>query len=379
MGTTDGGPDKPDRLRVELGDRSYDILVGDGLIGRAGPLVAKVLRQPRVVVVTDRTVADRYLTALKASLDAADIQHEAIVLPPGEETKRFTALQALVERLLTLNVDRSTAVVALGGGVIGDIAGFAASITLRGLDLIQIPTTLLAQVDSSVGGKTGINTAHGKNLVGSFHQPRLVLADIRALDTLPPRELLAGYAEVAKYGFIQDAAFFAWLERNGPQVRDGDAAARRRAVRTSCATKAAVVAADEREAGQRALLNFGHTFGHAIEADVQFGPEVRHGEAVAIGMVMAFDLSVHLGLCPSEDAARARRHLASIGLPTDLRALARGRAWNTGALVDHMRRDKKVRDGKISFVLARGIGDAFIATDVNIEAVRDLLDRAIAA
>jgi 3-dehydroquinate synthase len=269
-------------------------------------------------------------------------------------------------------------VIALGGGVVGDLAGFAAAIALRGLDFIQIPTTLLAQVDSSVGGKTGINSRRGKNLIGAFHQPMLVLADVAALDTLPRREVLAGYAEVVKYGLIDDPAFFEWLEQNGSALVDGDEGLRSQAVRTSCAAKAAIVGRDERETGDRALLNLGHTFGHALEAAAGYGKTLLHGEAVAIGMVMAFDLSVRLGLCPEADALRVRKHLSSVGLPTDLHAL-RGPAWRAPELLGHMGKDKKVRDGRITFILVRGIGQAFVARDIQLGEVEALLETALAA
>jgi 3-dehydroquinate synthase len=367
-----------ERIPLALGARSYDILVGPGLIEGAGALMAPVLRRPRTVIVTDSQVSDLFLAQLESSLDRAHIAHEAITLPPGEGTKDFAHLESLLDRLLDLRVERSTTLIALGGGVIGDLAGFAASVALRGIDFVQIPTTLLAQVDSSVGGKTGINTRRGKNLVGSFYQPRLVLADISALATLSTREFLAGYAEVVKYGLIGDAEFFAWLERNGTALLAGDADARRHAVAHSCRAKAATVAADEREEGARALLNFGHTFGHALEAETGFGSELLHGEAVALGMALAFELSARLGLCAPEDAARVRRHFAAIGLPTSLPRSA-GRRWNADALLDHMARDKKVRDGKISFILVRGIGRAFVARDVDPAAVRALLAAAIAA
>jgi 3-dehydroquinate synthase len=365
-------------IQVALGERSYDIVVGRGLLPEAGALMAPAIARPRVFVITDANVAALHLASLTASLDRAGISHDEIVLPPGEATKEFAQLEALLDRLLEARIERTTTLVALGGGVIGDIVGFAASIALRGVEFVQVPTTLLAQVDSSVGGKTGINTRHGKNLVGTFHQPKLVLADVDALATLPRRELLAGYAEVVKYGLINDPAFFAWLEINGRALAEGDIGARRHAVARSCALKSAVVAADERESGGRALLNLGHTFGHALEAETGFGDELLHGEAVALGMVMAFELSARLGYCPPADAARVRRHLASVGLPTALER-GNGRCWEVGRLIEHMSRDKKVRDGHITFVLARGIGKAFIARDVAIEAVHGILDAAIAA
>ena len=302
-------------IQVDLGQRSYEIRVGEGVIQDAGRRLRPVLAQPRVIVITDRTVAPLYLQQLQDSLEREDISCDHIVLPAGEQTKSFDHLRDLADGLLDQSIERGTTLVALGGGVIGDITGFAAGILLRGLDYVQIPTTLLAQVDSSVGGKTGINTRRGKNLVGLFHQPRLVLADVQTLDTLDSRQVRAGYAEVVKYGLIDDPVFFAWLEDNGAAVCGGDHAAQTHAVVTSCKAKAAIVAADEREAGQRALLNLGHTFGHALEAETGYGDTLLHGEAVAIGMVMAFDLSVRLGLCPAGDLERLRRHLNGVGMP----------------------------------------------------------------
>lgn len=365
-------------VRVDLAERSYDILVGRGLIGQIGPLAAPLLQQKRVVVITDRHVARHHLDAVLASFKLADISTESIILPAGEQTKSFSELESLCDRLLAMKIERHTTLVALGGGVIGDLTGFTASIILRGIDFIQVPTTLLAQVDSSVGGKTGINNRHGKNLIGSFYQPKLVLADTDVLDTLPRRELLAGYAEVVKYGLINDAAFFTWLEGHGASLIAGDTAARRQAIVTSCRAKAAIVGADEREAGQRALLNLGHTFGHALEAECGYSSELLHGEAVAMGMVMAFDLSARLGLSPLEDAARLRRHLASLGLPTDPSSI-QGRSWSAARLIEHMGKDKKVKDGRIGFVLARGIGQSFTPVYVDLAEVETLLESAIAA
>lgn len=370
--------DRCDRLQVALGDRSYDIVVGSGLIADAARYLQPLLRERRVFLVTDEIVAPLHLARFEGAMSAAGIAVESVVLPHGEQTKSFEHLEALADRLLEAGVERNSMLVALGGGVVGDLTGFAASIMLRGIDFVQIPTTLLAQVDSSVGGKTGINTRRGKNLVGSFHQPRLVLADIAALATLPRRQLLAGYAEVVKYGLLGDAPFFAWLERHGQAVLNGDADLCREAVMRSCAAKAAIVSQDEREAGRRALLNLGHTFGHALEAECGYSDALLHGEAVAIGMVMAFELSVQLGLCPSGDAARCVRHLASVGLPTTLAAVA-GPGWSVDRLIDHMRHDKKVSGGRLTFVLARGIGDAFVTRDVPLDAVRQLLGTAMAA
>jgi len=365
-------------LRVELGARGYDILVGEGLLGTAGQHIAPIASGRRVFVVTDEEVAKAHLVTLERSLDEAGVAYEALILPPGEGTKDFAHLESLTHRLLAMNLERGSLLVAFGGGVIGDLVGFAASILLRGLDFVQIPTTVLAQVDSSVGGKTGINTPQGKNLVGSFHQPRLVLADTWVLRTLPKRELLAGYAEVVKYGLINDADFFHWLEDHGLAIIEGDPTARRHAILTSCAAKAAIVAEDERESGVRALLNLGHTFGHALEAEVGYDQRLLHGEAVAIGLVLAFELSSGLGLCPAADAAAVRRHLAAVGLPTELEAVP-GVVWSVEALIDHMGRDKKVRDGKVCFVLVRGIGEAFVTTDVAIEDVAAMLTGELAA
>jgi 3-dehydroquinate synthase len=369
-------------VHVDLGERSYRIVVGEEVLSEVGARMREVLPAPRVVIITDTNVAPLYLEPLQASLDAAGIRHAHVILPAGEHTKRFSQLESLAERVLDEGIERTTALIALGGGVVGDITGFAAGVLLRGLPYIQVPTTLLAQVDSSVGGKTGINTRQGKNLVGLFHQPRLVLADVATLASLDPRQLRAGYAEVVKYGLIGDQDFFGWLESSGPAVCRGDRAAQQQAVLVSCAAKAAVVAGDEREAGQRALLNLGHTFGHALEAETGFGDALLHGEAVAIGMVLAFDLSVRLGLCPADDADRVRRHLAATGLPTALGAApggGPGRSWSPERLIDHMTRDKKVQNGRITFVLAHGIGKAFVSRDVSLEDVYRLLRNAVQA
>ena len=351
-------------LRVELGARSYDIVVGSGLLPRAGELIAPVIRQKRAIIVSDETVAQLHLEALRAGLDKAGIAHQAIILPPGESTKDFAHFGKLAEDILALGIERITPLIALGGGVIGDLTGFAAATLLRGIDYVQVPTTLLSQVDSSVGGKTAIDSTHGKNLIGAFHQPVRVIADIDTLATLPRRELLAGYAEVVKYGFIRDRAFYDWLERAGPKLVAGDADLRREAVLKSCAAKAAVVAVDERETGERQLLNFGHTFGHALETETGFGDALLHGEAVALGMRLAFDLSVELGLCPKPSAARVRRHYEAVGLPVRLDQIANARRFAPADLIRHMSRDKKVRDGKITLILARDIGDAFISRAV---------------
>ena len=371
------GKAKLERLGVDLGPRSYDILVGAGLLANAGKWIAPHLGSGEVRIVTDENVAAHYLQRLESALAASGIASRSFVLPPGEESKSFSVLERLCDSLLASGIERGTTLLALGGGVIGDLAGFAAAILLRGIPFIQIPTSLLAQVDSSVGGKTGISTAKGKNLVGAFHQPRLVLIDSDSLGTLPPRELRAGYAEVVKYGLIEDPDFFARLEDQGAQLLAGNAAVQRQAILKSCSIKAKVVAADERESGRRALLNLGHTFGHAFEAETGYSGELLHGEAVSIGSVMAFDLSVALGLCPPEDAARVRAHFESVSLPTALSDVG-GQIWQRDSLLDHMRRDKKVQAGKMTFILARGIGKAFITSEVDEGALCEFLDQALA-
>jgi len=376
-------PPESERITVELASegaasRSYDILVGAGLIAAAGPAIKGVMRGKQAVIVSDRTVAGLHLKPLERTLSDCGIAHHAIVLPPGEATKDFAHFARLLDDVLAHGIDRGTLLVALGGGVVGDITGFAAATLLRGIDYVQVPTTLLAQVDSSVGGKTAIDSRHGKNLVGAFHQPRLVVADSDALATLPARELAAGYAEIVKYGYIRDAGFFAWLEANGVKLLAGDAARRRHAVIASCRAKARIVAADERESGERALLNFGHTFGHALEAETGFGAALLHGEAVAIGMDLAFDLSARLGLCPAADAATARRHLAAAGLPTAI-PRPNGRALAAEALLAHMRKDKKARGGRINLILARRIGEAFATGEVSEERLHGFLAERIAA
>ena len=367
-----------DSLRVDLGERSYDIFVGEHLLAGAGHYVREAAGNGACWIVTDENVAPHCLDTVAGSLRDAGIAVRDIVLPAGEENKNFGTVERVVNAVLDGAPERTSTLVALGGGVIGDITGFAASQILRGINFVQIPTTLLAQVDSSVGGKTGINTRHGKNLAGAFYQPRLVLADTAILDTLPRRELLAGYAEVVKYGLIRDAGFFAWLEQHGAAVIAGDRDARIHAVKTSCAAKAAVVAEDERENGIRALLNFGHTFGHALEAETGFGSEMLHGEAVAIGMIMALDLSVRMGLCPAADLDRTTAHFGATGLPVSVSA-GGNRKWDPVTLIGHMGHDKKVRDGRVTFILARAIGDAFIARDVDMAAVEDMLRHAVAA
>lgn len=362
-------------VHVALGARSYDIHIGAGLIDSAGALLRPLMPVPRAIIVTDQTVAGLHLDRLVAALDAAGVAHDEIVLPAGEATKSLDRLGEVLDQMLSLGIERSITVIALGGGVIGDLAGLAASVVLRGLPFIQIPTTLLAQVDSAVGGKTGINSRHGKNLIGTFHQPRMVIADAGLLDSLPPRQRRAGYAEIVKYGAIDSPDFFAWLEDNGAALLAGDPAKVSHAVKVSCESKAAIVAADERESGKRALLNLGHTFCHALEAETGYGDTLLHGEAVAIGMGLAFDLSVRLNLCPAGDAERLRRHLAAMGLPTGMP----DHDWSVDRLMAHMARDKKVSDGRITFILARGIGQSFVATDVDPAEAAAVLDAAIAA
>jgi 3-dehydroquinate synthase len=361
-----------ERLRVALGDRAYEIVVGPGLIERAGREILPLLRRRQAVIVSDETVAQHCLAGLQDSLSEAGIANHAVLLPPGEETKDLAHFGRLAEEILAFGIERGTMLVALGGGVVGDITGFAAATLLRGIDFVQIPTTLLAQVDSSVGGKTGINTRMGKNLIGAFYQPRLVLADTATLTTLPHRELLAGYAEIVKYGLIGDAGFFAWLDAEGRSVCNLVPEALRRAVITSCLMKAEIVASDEREEGDRALLNFGHTFGHALETETGFGARLLHGEAVALGMVLAFDFAARLGLVAVEAAGRVHRHLDEIGLPTRLSAIGLAEL-SADRLLAHMSRDKKVRDGRITLILPRRIGEAFVMKDAPFDELRDFL------
>jgi 3-dehydroquinate synthase len=357
-------------IPVALGDRSYDVRIEAGLLGRAGEALAPFANGRRFVIVTDEHVRP-HLEALQASLGMLS---EAIVLPPGEGTKSWTQLEALTDRLLELEVERSDHVIALGGGVIGDLVGFATAILKRGCKFIQVPTTLLAQVDSSVGGKTAINSRAGKNLVGAFHQPALVLIDPDVLDTLPQRQVRAGYAEVVKYGLIDDFAFFEWCEANAAALLAGDPAAREHAIAHSVAAKARIVAADEREtAGVRALLNLGHTFGHALEAETGFCDKLLHGEGVAAGMALAFAFSAEQGLCPRQDAERVAAHLHAVGLPDGLAAA--GITASGARLVEHMRHDKKMAGGTLPFLLARGIGQTFLDKTVDLDAVATFLDR----
>ncbi len=356
-------------VRVELGARAYDVRVGQDLLARAGDEIAPLLRRPKVFVITETRVAALHLAVLRTGL--GEIEAPALELPPGEATKDWTYLRACVDWLLDQRCERADVVVALGGGVIGDLAGFAASILRRGVRFVQVPTSLLAQVDSSVGGKTGINSSHGKNLVGAFHQPSLVLADVDVLDTMTPRDFLAGYGEVVKYGLLGDADFFAWLEENGAELA-GNADLRREAVRHSVQMKADIVARDETEQGDRALLNLGHTFCHALEAATGYSNRLLHGEGVAVGCALAFDLSAKLGLCSQEAPSRVRGHLQNMGMMRDIRNIP-GDLPAPEDLLDLMGQDKKVVDGRLRFVLARGLGEAFVTDAVPSEDVLDVL------
>lgn len=365
-----------ERLTVDLADRAYDIVVGRGLIADASVHIAPLLHQPRTLVICDENVAETWLEPLRDDFAANGVDLHTIVLPAGEATKSFAQFEQLTREVLQWRVERKSIIIALGGGVIGDLVGFTAACTMRGIDFIQIPTTVLAQVDSSVGGKTGINTPEGKNLVGAFHQPKLVLADTAALDTLPRREIAAGYAEIVKYGLLGDANLFGWLEDNGTKFFDGDEQVRRHAILASCRAKADIVAKDEREGGMRALLNLGHTFGHALEAQAGYDGRLLHGEAVGIGMVMAFRLSEAMGLCAPGAADRVARHFNDVGVPADLSGLDTS-AWTASGLLDHMRLDKKVEGGKLTFIVARAIGDAFVNRDVPEDAVLAVLSAAL--
>ncbi len=359
-------------VHVPLGDRAYDIRIGGGLLARAGAEIAPLLARPRVAVLTDENVAAAHLEGLRAGLAAEGIEMVALALPPGESTKAWPQFSRAVEWLLDQKVERRDVVVALGGGVIGDLAGFAAAVLRRGVRFVQVPTSLLAQVDSSVGGKTGINAPQGKNLIGAFHQPSLVLADTDVLKTLPERDFLAGYGEVVKYGLLGDAAFFDWLEANGPALAAGDDAARIRAVRRSCEMKAEIVVRDETEQGDRALLNLGHTFCQALEAATDYSDRLLHGEGVAVGCALAFELSARLGLCSQEDPSRVRAHIKAMGMQCDLSDIP-GDLPSAEALLDLMGQDKKVVDGQLRFILARGIGEAFVTSEVPREAVLGVL------
>ena len=370
----------PITVDVALGDRAYDIVIGRNVLQSMGSRIAALRPGVRAAIVTDRTVAKSWLAPTEAALAQAGIPTSSVVVEEGEGSKTYAGLEKVSEALIAAKIERNDLVIALGGGVVGDLAGFAASILRRGVDFVQVPTSLLAQVDSSVGGKTGINSPQGKNLIGSFHQPILVIADTAVLDTLSPRQFRAGYAEVAKYGLLGDEAFFAWLENNHGEIFSGGAA-REHAIATSCRAKAAIVARDERETGERALLNLGHTFGHALEAATGFSDRLFHGEGVAVGMVLAAEFSAQLGKISQDDAARIRHHLATVGLPTrlqDIAGFAQEGLADADSLMALMAQDKKVKRGKLTFILLEAIGRAVIAPNVEPALVRDFLQQKLA-
>ena len=356
---------------VALGDRAYDIVIGRDAIATLGHRIKALRPGAKVAILTDENVAAKHLARVEDILKASGIESSPIVVKPGEGSKNYTTFETVCEAIIAAKIERNDLIVALGGGVIGDLAGFAAASVRRGLDFVQVPTSLLAQVDSSVGGKTGINSRQGKNLIGAFHQPILVIADTAVLDTLPEREFRAGYAEVAKYGLLGDAEFFAWLESNWRDVFKGGAA-REHAIAVSCRAKAAIVARDERETGDRALLNLGHTFGHAFEAGAGFSQRLLHGEAVALGCVLAFEFSERQGLLGGNSVARVRSHLADAGLPTKISDVPDGTP-DVDRLMELIAQDKKVKRGKLTFILARGVGQAFVANDVDPAAIRAFL------
>jgi 3-dehydroquinate synthase len=367
----------PALVEVKLGARSYAIVIGRGAIDSLGARIAALRPGAGAFIVTDENVAGHVLPATAAALDRAGIKHGRIVVPPGEGSKSFAVFEQVCEAIVAARVERGDLIVALGGGVVGDLAGFAAAVVRRGLDYVQVPTTLLAQVDSSVGGKTAIDSHHGKNLIGAFHQPILVVADTALLDTLPAREFRAGYAEVVKYGLLGDAAFFAWLEANWRDIFAGGAA-RDHAIAVSCSAKAAIVARDERETGDRALLNLGHTFGHALEAACGFSDRLLHGEAIAIGMALAFEFSAtRQGLLPKAEAARVIRHFAAVGLPTKIKDIL-GPPLALDRLMELIGQDKKIRRGQLTFILVRAVGSAFVETGVDAAEVRGFLRERLA-
>lgn len=364
-------------VNVPLGRRAYDVKIGPGLLASAGQEIAPLLHRPRVAVVTETRVATLHVERLRAGLSDAGIEMSVLELPPGEATKSWAHLAEVTEWLLDQKIERRDIIIALGGGVIGDLVGFAAAILRRGVRFVQVPTSLLAQVDSSVGGKTAINTRHGKNLVGAFYQPSLVLADTDVLSTLSKRDFISGYGEVLKYGLLGDAGFFAWLEENAEAMAEGDMSLRVAAVKRSVEMKAEIVTRDETEQGDRALLNLGHTFCHALEASTGYSDRLLHGEGVAIGCAMAFELSARLGLCSQEDPSRVRAHLQAMGMKKDLSDIP-GALPGPKALLELMSQDKKVLDGKLRFVLAHGIGQAFVTSDVSGDTVEKLLEDASA-
>jgi 3-dehydroquinate synthase len=368
---------------VALGERSYKIVIGRGQLVTLGKRVAALRPEAKAAIVVDETVAGHHLKAAEAALSSAGIAASRVLVPPGEGSKSWKTLEHVCEALIAARVERGDLVVALGGGVIGDLAGFAAAVVRRGLDYVQVPTTLLAQVDSSVGGKTAINSSHGKNLIGAFYQPVLVVADTALLDTLPEREFRAGYAEVVKYGLLGDAAFFEWLDANWRDLFAGGNSsgsfAREHAIAVSCRAKAAIVARDERETGDRMLLNPGHTFGHAFEAAAGFSDRLLHGEAIGLGMSLAFEFSARRGLIPQAAADRVLVHLAAVGLPTHVKAVPGGNWPTLDAMMDLISQDKKVKRGQLTFILVRGIGQAFVSRDVEADEVRAFLAEKLSA
>jgi len=363
-------------VHVDLSERSYDIHIGPKLLAEAGRYIKPHLKRNHVAIITDETVAGLHLATLQAGLKAEGISSVTLELPPGEATKSWKYLQKSVEWLLSEKIERDDIVIAFGGGVIGDLAGFSASILRRGVRFVQVPTSLLAQVDSSVGGKTGINSPHGKNLVGAFYQPQLVLADVEVLGTLKPRDFLAGYGEVVKYGLLGDADFFDWLEANGPAMAQGDMAKRMTAVKRSVEMKAGIVSRDEKEHGERALLNLGHTFCHALEAVTGYSDRLLHGEGVAIGCALAFETSMRLGLCSQEVPSRVRAHLKAMGTKVDLVDIE-GDLVDANGLMALMAQDKKVQGGKLTFIMARAIGDAYVERDIDLDVVKSVLQDAL--
>ena len=365
------------KLRINLKENSYDIIIEHGLLSELGALISKKFGKPKTFIVTDSNIAVHWLKQTIESLSAQGMSPKVLEVPVGESTKSFINLEKIIDQLLESKVDRDSVLIALGGGVIGDLAGFAGAITLRGIKVIQVPTTLLSQVDSSVGGKTGVNVRQGKNLVGSFHQPSLVAIDTQVLQTLPSRQLFAGYAEVLKYGLIKDRSFFDWLELNGKKVLEGDKLAQQFAIFTSCRIKAEIVEADEKEKNLRAILNFGHTFGHALEAEAGYDGNLLHGEAVSIGMVLAIELSKSLGYLLGQDAGRAVEYIRNIGLPTNINSIEGSTSWHPDGIIQHMQHDKKVSNGQLRFVLIKGIGEAYLTADVERNDIYRVIEKSL--
>ena len=365
------------KLRINLRENSYDIIIEHGLLSELGALISKKFGKPKTFIVTDSNIAAHWLKQTIESLSAQGMSPKVLEVPVGERTKSFINLEKIIDQLLESKVDRDSVLIALGGGVIGDLAGFAGAVTLRGIKVIQVPTTLLSQVDSSVGGKTGVNVRQGKNLVGSFHQPSLVAIDTQVLQTLPSRQLFAGYAEVLKYGLIKDRSFFDWLELNGKKVLEGDKLAQQFAIFTSCRIKAEIVEADEKEKNLRAILNFGHTFGHALEAEAGYDGNLLHGEAVSIGMVLAIELSKSLGYLSGQDAGRAVEYIRNIGLPTNINSVEGSTSWHPDGIIQHMQHDKKVSNGQLRFVLIKSIGEAYLTADVERNDIYRVIEKSL--